>query len=335
MSLLEVEDVCVRYGRGRSALTAVDGVSLQLPVGGSLGIVGESGSGKSTLARAIVRVVPVASGRITLDGRDVTNADRGALKHVRDRVQMVFQDPFASLNPRMTIGAMLREAIGARERRDPSSADLAGEVRDLLERVTLPGTLAGRYPNELSGGQLQRCCIARALAGKPRLMILDEVTSALDVSVQAAILNLLLDLRQSLGLSYLCISHDLSVISYLCEQVIVLYLGQSAEVAPWSALLNNPRHPYTRTLLDSVPQVHGDPVRATAGGDIPDPRQPPSGCRFHPRCPVGPVTHPDRSRCQTDDPHGRPVDADGRYVACHFPLSTETPQAPASRAMQD
>jgi peptide/nickel transport system ATP-binding protein len=308
---------------------------LHLPLGGSLGIVGESGSGKSTLARAIVRVVPVASGRITLDGRDVTNADRGALKHVRDRVQMVFQDPFASLNPRMTIGGMLREAIQARERRDPSSADLAGEVRDLLERVTLPGTLANRYPNELSGGQLQRCCIARALAGKPRLMILDEVTSALDVSVQAAILNLLLDLRQSLGLSYLCISHDLSVISYLCEQVIVLYLGQSAEMAPWSALLGKPQHPYTRTLLDSVPQVHGDPLRATAGGDIPDPRQPPSGCRFHTRCPVGPITHPDRTRCQTDDPHSRPTEASGRYVACHFPLTTETLQPPASQAMQD
>lgn len=320
MSLLGLDDVSVRYGRGRSALLAVDGVSLQLSERESLGIVGESGSGKSTIARAIARVVPVASGTITLDGRDVTNAAGNGLQHVRDRVQMVFQDPFASLNPRMTIGAMLREAIRARGRRAPASTDVDTEIRELLELVTLPAALAARYPNELSGGQLQRCCIARALAGKPRLMILDEVTSALDVSVQAAILNLLLELRETLGLTYLCISHDLSLISYLCERVVVLYLGQSVEIAPWSTLFREPRHPYTRTLLDSVPQVDGDPMRATVGGDVPDPRRPPSGCRFHTRCPVGPLADPQRGKCRAEDPHVAAADQGGRYVACHFPM---------------
>jgi oligopeptide/dipeptide ABC transporter ATP-binding protein len=318
VSLLSVTDLRVRYGRGRTALTAVDGVSLSVDAGGALGIVGESGSGKSTLARAIVQVVPTASGRIVLDDRDVTNAAGAALKHVRDRVQMVFQDPFATLNPRMTIGATLAEAI--KLRRDREASGPGHDVGGLLDLVTLSPLLAGRYPNELSGGQLQRVCIARALAGKPRLLILDEVTSALDVSVQASILNLLRELRASLGLTYLCISHDLSVISYLCERVMVLYLGQVAEYADWGDLLAAPRHPYTRTLLDSVPQVHGDTITVAAGGDIPDPREPPSGCRFHTRCPVGPLAHPDRTSCVTDDPHGESGDGAGRQAACHFPL---------------
>jgi peptide/nickel transport system ATP-binding protein len=320
VSLLEVEDLRVRYGRGRKSLTAVDGVSLEVEAAASLGIVGESGSGKSTLARAIVQVVPSASGRIVLDGRDVTNAQGTALRHVRDRVQMVFQDPFATLNPRLTIGATLEEAIRLRERREGQSTKRDAELRELLDLVTLASSLAGRYPNELSGGQLQRVCIARALAGKPRLLILDEVTSALDVSVQAAILNLLRNLRQTLNLTYLCISHDLSVISYLCERVMVLYLGQAAELARWAELLGSPRHPYTRTLLDSVPQVHGDVIRATAGGEIPDPRRPPSGCRFHTRCPVGPLVHPERTRCLSEDPHHVTANGDGRLAACHFPL---------------
>jgi peptide/nickel transport system ATP-binding protein len=320
MSLLEVEELRVRYGRGRTALTAVDGVSLHVEAGASLGIVGESGSGKSTLARAIVQVVPSVSGRVTLDGRDVTNARGGTLRHVRDRVQMVFQDPFATLNPRRTIGATLQEAIQLRERRESSGASPDSELRELLDRVSLARPLAERYPNELSGGQLQRVCIARALAGKPTLLILDEVTSALDVSVQAAILNLLRNLRRELGLTYLCISHDLSVISYLCEQVMVLYLGQAAELAEWSALLNSPRHPYTRTLLDSVPQVHGEVIRASGGGEIPDPRQPPSGCRFHTRCPVGPLVHAERTRCLSEDPHESSANGNGKLAACHFPL---------------
>jgi peptide/nickel transport system ATP-binding protein len=320
VSLLEVEDLRVRYGRGPKSLTAVDRISLKVEAGASLGIVGESGSGKSTLARAIVQVVPSASGRIVLDGRDVTNAQGSALRHVRDRVQMVFQDPFATLNPRLTIGATLEEAIRLRERREGKGMRRGAELHELLDLVTLSSALAGRYPNELSGGQLQRVCIARALAGKPSLLILDEVTSALDVSVQAAILNLLRTLRTSLNLTYLCISHDLSVISYLCEQVMVLYLGQAAELATWAELLDSPRHPYTRTLLESVPQVHGDIISVTAGGEIPNPRQPPSGCRFHTRCPIGPLTHPERTTCIEIDPHGSAANGNGRVTACHFPL---------------
>jgi oligopeptide/dipeptide ABC transporter ATP-binding protein len=320
MNLLEVKSLCVRYGRGRTALIAIDDVSLAIPDGASLGIVGESGSGKSTLARAILQIVPTVSGTVTIAGRDVTNARGSTLKHVRDHAQMVFQDPFASLNPRMTIGATLAEATRLRDGHPGSGGAARGEVADLLELVTLPAEFADRYPNQLSGGQLQRACIARALARRPKLLILDEVTSALDVSVQAAILNLLQDLRQQLKLTYLCISHDLSVISYLCQRVMVLYLGQASELATWSDLSRHPRHPYTQTLLDSVPQVHGEVVRASAGGDIPDPRRPPSGCRFHTRCPVGPLTHPERTRCFEEDPHAHPASDNGRFAACHFPL---------------
>ena len=329
MSLLDVEELEVRYGTGRSALVAVDGVTLHIEPGASMGIVGESGSGKSTLARAIVQIVPTSAGRIAIDGRDVTNARGRELRHVRDLVQIVFQDPFASLNPRMTIGATLEEAIGLRRRgerggrsRDGGSRD--GEVEQLLEYVTLERSVLPRYPNQLSGGQLQRVSIARALAARPRLLILDEVTSALDVSVQAAILNLLRNLRETLGLSYLCISHDLSVIGYLCETVMVLYLGQAVEVSGSAQLFAAPRHPYSRTLLDSVPQVHRRVIEAVVGGDVPDPRRPPPGCRFHPRCPRGPLAHPERTVCRTEDPHRALAVACAGTVACHFPLEEPT-----------
>jgi peptide/nickel transport system ATP-binding protein len=320
VSLLRVERLQVRYGRGRSSLTAVDDISFEVEPGTSLGVVGESGSGKSTLARAIVQIVPTSLGCVSIDGRDVTNARGSALRFVRDRAQIVFQDPFSSLNPRLTIGATLEEAVRLRQRRERSGGARSGEVGELLELVTLDRSVVGRYPNQLSGGQLQRVCIARALAAKPRLLILDEVTSALDVSVQAAILTLLRELRETLGLAYICISHDLSVIGYLCETVMVLYLGQAVEVASCSELFSAPRHPYSRTLLESVPKVHGEVIRTTVGGEIPDPRRPPPGCRFHPRCPVGPLADPTRVPCRTEDPHRSAADGERGRVACHYPL---------------
>jgi oligopeptide/dipeptide ABC transporter ATP-binding protein len=317
MSLLELDDVHVVYGKGATALTAVDGVSLTLDAGDALGIVGESGSGKSTLARAVVQIVPTSSGRILLDGVDVTNARGRRIRPVRDQVQMVFQDPFASLNPRQTVGATLQEAVWLRARRGGEAAG-RGDVDRLLNLVTLDASAAHRYPHEMSGGQLQRVVIARALAAQPRVLILDEVTSALDVSVQAAILNLLRDLRTTLGLSYICISHDLSVVGYLCERAMVLYLGKPAEVAPCATLFSAPRHPYSRMLLDSIPQPHGELIRTVVTGDVPDPRRLPAGCRFHPRCPVGPRTDASRGVCTSVDPQltGGP----GAAAACHFPL---------------
>jgi peptide/nickel transport system ATP-binding protein len=327
VSLLQVDELQVRYGRGRTSLLALDRVSLQVEPGASLGIVGESGSGKSTLARAIVQLIRSSSGRIVLDGKDVTNARGGIVRHVRDRVQMVFQDPFSTLNPRRTIGATLEEAVGIRRRRDHARPEQNGEVDELLQLVTLdPGVLFS-YPHQLSGGQLQRVAIARALAAKPRLLILDEVTSALDVSVQAAILNLLRHLRQTLGLAYICISHDLSVIGYLCETAIVMYLGQAIESAACAELFSSPRHPYSRMLLESIPNIRGDVVRTIIRSDVPDPRHPPSGCRFHPRCPIGPMSHPERTICVETDPTRSSANGKAGPVACHFPLST-----PAARA---
>ncbi len=338
MSLLAVEQLQVRYGRGSRGLVAVDDVSFAVAAGESLGIVGESGAGKSTIARAIAQIAPTSGGTITLDGRDVTNATGASLRHVRACAQMVFQDPFSTLHPRQTIGVTLREAVRLRERREaglpdegrddddrPTSGDHA--VAELLDQVTLGSAMADRYPHELSGGQLQRVGIARALAGRPRLLILDEVTSALDVSVQAAVLNLLRELRESLGLTYLCISHDLAVIGYLCEEVMVMYLGQAVERASWGQLVRTPRHPYSRTLLDSIPRVHGDPVSAPVAGSVPDARNPPPGCRFHPRCPAGPAYLASRTRCIAEDPQAAMPDS-GRAFACHFPLPAD--DAPAA-----
>jgi oligopeptide/dipeptide ABC transporter ATP-binding protein len=318
MSLLELDHLRVRYGTGRAAVNAVDDVSLAVEAGTSVGIVGESGSGKSTLARAIVQLVPTASGRIMLDGRDVTNARGSGIRHIRDRVQMVFQDPFSSLNPRRTIGATLAEAISLQDRRAGPGGGRPG-IEQLLELVRLDPSARHRYPNEFSGGQIQRVAIARALAAGPRLLILDEVTSALDVSVQAAILNLLRELRERLGLTYICISHDLSVIGYLCQAVAVVYLGQVVEASSCAELFTAPQHPYSRSLLDSVPQIRGDRVRATAGGDVPNPRFPPPGCRYHPRCSAGPLTRPGREICLSRDPQ-QEATGPGRLAACHFPL---------------
>jgi peptide/nickel transport system ATP-binding protein len=316
MSLLTVRNVSVEYGAGRKAITAVDKVSLEVPAGGVVGLVGESGSGKSTLAKAIVGLVDLAGGAISLDGETISGRG-GDAQERRRRVQMVFQDPHSSLDPRMTIGDSMMEALTVRRRL--SRPDAMAEIARLLELVSLDRIIEAALPRQLSGGQLQRVSIARALAADPRLLIADEITSSLDVSVQGSILNVVREIRAMLGLTMLFISHNVAVVRYISDIIAVMYLGQIVEVGPTDELISNPRHPYTKVLLDSVPgtavatEQEGRPVE----GEPPDPHDPPSGCRFHPRCPVGPRAMPERTVCVTDDPC---VDAPQRpnQAACHF-----------------
>lgn len=318
---LVVDKLVVRHGSGPRALTAVDKASISILPGQSVGLVGESGCGKSSLARAIVGLAPAVSGHVILDGRDVTNARGASRRFLRRRVQLVFQDPYSSLNPRMSIGEAIDEAT--RIRYKMSRSERSDEAARLLKLVRLDSSVRDRYPHEFSGGERQRIAIARALAAGPEVLVLDEVTSALDVSVQASILNLLRELQTFLNVSYLLISHNLAVVKYLCSSIAVMYMGRVFETAPRDALFSNPRHPYTKTLIDSVPrlQAHhnsGSVIRPI--GEIPDPRQPPSGCRFRTRCPVGPLFDPSRVRCIEIDP--RPdQDSVEHPVACHFPLN--------------
>ena len=324
---LELRGLTVRYGQGRAALTAVDGVDLAIEKGSTLGLVGESGCGKSTIARAIVGLVPVASGRILLSGEDVTSERRRASRTFRRSVQLIFQDPYSSLNPRMTVGEALAEGLALRAERGGDGPKL-GALR-LLDLVRLPASALDRYPHQFSGGQRQRIAIARALAVGPEVLINDEVTSALDVSVQANILNLLRDLQRELDLAYLFISHDLSTIRYMSDRVAVMYLGRVVEHADTSVLFRQPRHPYTRALIASIPKLGERRKRAPLTGDLPDPRYPPPGCRFHTRCPVGPLRDPGRTVCVEQDP--QPLAAsDPQGAACHFAGEAAGPQAGAA-----
>ncbi|HKD99206.1 MAG TPA: oligopeptide/dipeptide ABC transporter ATP-binding protein [Micromonosporaceae bacterium] len=320
---LEARAVTVRFG-GRRPLTAVDAVDLEVPAGGALGLVGESGSGKSTLARALVGLVPVASGQVFVDGADVTGSAGARRRELRRRVQMVFQDPYASLNPRMTVGDALGEAATAH--RQLSRAQRTDEVNRLLEVVALESSYAGRLPRELSGGQRQRVAIARALAVRPAVLIADEITSALDASVQGAILNLLRDIRSQLRLTVLFISHNLAAVRYVCDTAAVMNMGRIVEVAPVDDLVTAPRHPYTAALLEAVPRLGGPRRQDNGLGDEepPDPHARPSGCPFHTRCPVGPKVHEERTVCVTDDP--QPGAADRPHAAaCHFAVDGEEP----------
>ena len=273
------------FRRTSNWVRAVDGVDLELPAGRTLALVGESGCGKSTIGRALLRLVEPQAGELWFDGVDLLRLDAGALRPYRRAMQIVFQDPLGSLDPRMRVRDAIAEGmrsfgIGANEAERPE------RVAALLARVHLEPAQMWRYPHEFSGGQRQRICIARALAVEPRLLICDEATSALDVSIQAQILNLLRDLQAELGLSYLFITHDLGVVRYLADQVAVMYLGQIVEQGGTERIFGDPSHPYTRGLLAAVPSV--DParrsVRARVRGDVPSPAHPPSGCRFHPRC---------------------------------------------------
>ena len=295
---------------GRKVVKAVDGVSFSMRRGEVLGLVGESGSGKSTVGRTILRLSPPTSGSITFDGQDITSLGRARLRPIRRKMQMVFQDPFSSLNPRMTVEDLLTSPLkihglstgpGASQRR----------VAELLELVGLSASHAARFPHEFSGGQRQRIGIARALAVQPDLLVADEPVSALDVSIQAQVVKLLLDIRARLGLSILFIAHDLAVVGYICDRIAVMYLGRIVEIAPTTELFSAPRHPYSEALFSAAPVA--DPrvrrQRIMLAGDIPSPLNPPSGCSFRTRCRYA------KPECATAVPPLREV-APGHFKAC-------------------
>jgi oligopeptide/dipeptide ABC transporter ATP-binding protein len=317
-ALLEIDAVSRDFGtggsilaRGAARLRAVDEVTLSLQPGGTLGLVGESGCGKTTLARLALRLLEPSAGRIRFEGRDISHLSEPELRPLRRHFQAVFQDPFSSLNPRMRVGEIVAEplrnfGVGAAERRQ--------QAAELLEIVGLPADAARRYPHAFSGGQRQRIGIARALALKPRLIVCDEAVSALDVSVQAQILNLLGELQRRFGIALLFISHNLAVVRHVSHRVAVMYLGRLIELADEPALFARPLHPYTQALLVAVPQP--DPRRRlhrpVPRGEVPSPIDPPTGCHFHPRCPRA------AAECRASVPAFREAEP-GRWVRCHFP----------------
>jgi oligopeptide/dipeptide ABC transporter ATP-binding protein len=325
--LLQVRDLVKYYtagglfGGGAPPVRAVDGVSFDVGQGETLGLVGESGCGKSSAGRTILRLQEPTSGSAVFEGTDVFSLDRPSLRRLRRRMQVIFQDPYGSLNPRMTVGAAVAEGIEIH--RLAAGAEVAQRVSALLEEVGLDPGYARRYPHEFSGGQRQRIGIARALAVEPAFIVCDEPVSALDVSVQAQVLNLLADLQRDRGLSYLFIAHDLAVVRQIAQRVAVMYLGRIVESGPTEALLSAPRHPYTVALLSAVPEP--DPSRRRArivlGGDLPSPSNPPPGCPFHTRC-----FHPAKDqRCRTEVPELRVVG--DTAAACHYAELTPSVEA--------
>jgi oligopeptide transport system ATP-binding protein len=303
-------------GFGGLAVRAVDGVDLEIRRGETLGLVGESGCGKSTLARLITALMPVTAGSITFDGQDITRLRGGGLRRVRRKMQMIFQDPFASLDPRMTVGDILQEPLdnfqvgSVRERQR--------RVQELLRLVGLNPNFTNRYPHEFSGGQRQRIGIARALAVNPSFIVCDEAVSALDVSIAAQIINLLQDLQREFNLTYLFIAHDLAVVRHLSDRIAVMYLGKVVETADRNDIYDHPQHPYTKALLSSIPVpdpvVERDRAPIMLKGEIPSPVNPPSGCRFHPRCPIARVP----GICSEVEPQLEPHGAQDQVAACHF-----------------
>ncbi len=302
------------FGGAGSTVRAVDGVSFEIERGESLALVGESGCGKSTTARLILRLLRPTGGQVLFDGHDALGLDREGLRGFRRRAQIIFQDPYSSLNPRLTVGAAIREVLHVHGlARGPGAA---ARVAELLEAVGLHGEDAGKYPHEFSGGQRQRIGIARALAVEPELIVADEPVSALDVSVQAQVLNLLADLQDRFRLTYLFITHDLAVVRHIADRVAVMYLGRIVELRDSESLFSNPRHPYSQALLSAVPAfstaTEQGGRRLTLSGEIANPADPPTGCPFHPRCP-----HPDvDEKCRTVEPDLRTLEAGG-LAACH------------------
>jgi oligopeptide transport system ATP-binding protein len=319
-SLVEVKDLYKYFpihaglmSRHVADVRAVDGVSFSIREGETLGLVGESGSGKTTIGRLLLRLLPATKGEIVFENRDVLAMKRNEIRRLRRSVQIIFQDPFASLNPRMSIGEIIAEPLRIHGIASGKAAE--ARVRELLALVGLQPYHANRYPHEFSGGQRQRVGIARALAVDPRFIVCDEPVSALDVSIQAQVINLLEDLQEKFGLTYLFIAHDLSVVRHISTRVAVMYVGKIVELADRDALYQTPLHPYTQALLSAIPIP--DPVlekrrkRIVLTGDIPSPVNPPPGCRFHTRCPVA------FERCKTEEPALREY-APGHFAACHW-----------------
>ncbi|SFH67558.1 ABC transporter ATP-binding protein [Albimonas pacifica] len=319
-TLLRVQNLSVHFPihkgllrRQVGAVQAVDEVSFDVLKGETLGLVGESGCGKSTTGRAILRLTPITQGRVILDGEDITHIEGETLRQRRRKMQMIFQDPQASLNPRMNVSGIISEPLV--EHRSLSRKQMQERVYELMDAVGLRRSFANRYPHEFSGGQRQRIGIARALALDPGFIVCDEPIAALDVSIQAQVVNLLEELQQRLGLTYLFISHDLSMVRHMATRVAVMYLGRMVELAPREKLYSVPRHPYTQALLSAVPEP--DPRREATRqriiltGDVPSPANPPSGCRFRTRCPHA------FDRCAVETPAFRKL-SDGHFAACHL-----------------
>ncbi|MBO4632231.1 MAG: dipeptide ABC transporter ATP-binding protein [Lentisphaeria bacterium] len=323
MSLLRVEHL-KKYYRAPSPLfgpkrlvRALDDVSFELDEGETLGLVGESGCGKSTLARQLIRLEDPTAGKIFLDGVELGALHGGRLRKIRGNFQMIFQDPYASLNPRMSVYSTLEEALKLHTELDENGR--ADRIAELLRQVGLKPEHARRYPHQFSGGQRQRIGIARALAVRPRFIVADEPVSALDVSVQSQIVNLLQDIQKETGVAFLFIAHDLAVVEHISHRIMVMYLGRLTETGPAHELCAHPAHPYTRALLSSVPTTRPEKMheRIILTGDVPSPLNPPTGCRFHPRCPCR------QAICEKEEPCLQSIDSAGKHLcACHFPMKS-------------